>query len=540
MEAAEVSVDGLIYKLMCNGSQRIHEQMIRGEHQKLHHRDLPAVHPGVTKLSMTPKKKKCEGAIQPWGVNYDPSQVCVLEGSTVKLGCIFKYPCEKPTIIVEKKFWFTEINNIVDLRDNPDYRDRVEWNPPDYDGYRNCTLTIRRLRRTDSATYKFRFETNKDGGKYTGEPGVDLKVTGLTVVMSPVVTEGQKVILTCDTSCNLPEHTTFTWHQNGKALPQSENQHPNRLVLNTVGRQDAGIYTCYVKNQNFSAPERTLTVQYAPDAPSVSVSPDEIKENSSVTLTCRGDAYPAIQTYTWFKENGNQSLGSETENLVFDHIQSFDSGKYFCTVANKLGSNKSDSILIDVKYAPTNTSLLVSPSDEIKEGDSVTLNCRSDANPPANFTWYKDNQTLPWELRKSYTFTSIRSEDSGTYRCRSENEYGHSYSANLSIAVQYAPRVPSVSGKLEDSWRLTLTCSSDAHPSVDNYTWFKENEDSPRASGRTFTITDFRINQIGNYYCQAQNRRGAKNSTYQLIVVAGEMCLFTYAHTLPVQTRNYP
>ena len=71
---------------------------------------------------------------------------------------------------------------------------------------------------------------------------------------------------------------------------------------------------------------------------------------------------------------------------------------------------------------------------------------------------------------------------------------------------------------------MTLTCSTDANPAA-NYTWYKENEDSPKASGQNFTITDFRAEHSGNYYCEVQNRIGRHNSTLQLIVVAGELLI---------------
>ncbi|XP_045898631.1 B-cell receptor CD22-like isoform X3 [Micropterus dolomieu] len=86
-----------------------------------------------------------------------------------------------------------------------------------------------------------------------------------------------------------------------------------------------------------------------------------------------------------------------------------------------------------------------------------------------------------------------------------------------------APKLPSVSvspsAEIVEGSSVTLTCSSDANPAA-KYTWYKENEDSPKASGQNFTITDFRAEHSGNYYCEAQNRRGRHNSTLHLIVVA--------------------
>ena len=88
---------------------------------------------------------------------------------------------------------------------------------------------------------------------------------------------------------------------------------------------------------------------------------------------------------------------------------------------------------------------------------------------------------------------------------------------------------------------MNLTCSSDANPAA-NYTWYKENEDSPKASGQIFTITDFRAEHSGNYYCEAQNRRGRQNSTLHLTVVAGKILHDTnwliYESTPPISSST--
>uniref|UniRef100_A0A8C9XMA2 Ig-like domain-containing protein n=1 Tax=Sander lucioperca TaxID=283035 RepID=A0A8C9XMA2_SANLU len=188
---------------------------------------------------------------------------------------------------------------------------------------------------------------------------------------------------------------------------------------------------------------------------------------------------------------------------------------------------------------PKLPSVSVSPSAEIVEGSSVTLTCSSDANPAANYTWYKENQTLLQGPEGSYHFTSISSEDRGNYSCKSENQYGQ-INSSLFVNVQCksqdqylwniisppdGPKLPSVSvspsAEIVEGSSVTLTCSSDANPAA-NYTWYKENEDSPKASGQIFTITDFRAEHSGNYYCEAQNRRGRQKSTLYLTVVAGK------------------
>ncbi|KAA8578673.1 hypothetical protein FQN60_003409, partial [Etheostoma spectabile] len=232
---------------------------------------------------------------------------------------------------------------------------------------------------------------------------------------------------------------------------------------------------------------------------------------SSVTLTCSSDANPAAR-YTWNKENVYFKPPRKGPQLVFSSILSSDSGQYSCTAENELGTRTSQYRSIDVKYVLKRPSVSVSPSAEI------------------------ENQTLPHGPEGSYNFTSIRSEDRGNYYCKSENQFGQSNSS-LFVDVQYGPRRPSVSvspsAEIVDGSSVTLICSSDANPAA-NYTWYKENEDSPKASGQIFTITDVRPEHSGDYSCEAQNRRGRQSSTLHLTVVAGNLTMITNITRLTV------
>ncbi|CAB1438697.1 unnamed protein product [Pleuronectes platessa] len=157
------------------------------------------------------------------------------------------------------------------------------------------------------------------------------------------------------------------------------------------------------------------------------------------------------------------------------------------------------------------------------EGSSVTLTCSSDANPAANYTWYKENRTLLQGPEGVYHLSSISSGDSGVYSCKSENQYGRINSTSLHLDVQYAPKPPSVSvspsGEIMEGSSVTLTCSSDANPAA-NYTWYKEDEDSSTASGQIFTITNITAEHGGKYQCEAQNTHGRSNTTLHLTVGA--------------------
>ncbi|XP_077936052.1 B-cell receptor CD22-like isoform X4 [Gasterosteus aculeatus] len=353
--------------------------------------------------------------------------------------------------------------------------------------------------------------TNKPGEKYTGSPGVTLSVTGLQVQVRR--SDSTWLELTCHSSCVLSDRAEYVWYKN------EENIETGSSLLVSSGSTDR--YSCYLIG---SSGEDSPAV-YGPQRPSVSVSPSaEMLEGDSVTLTCSADANPAA-SYTWYKEDGTSDprLLSEEPQLVFSSIQSSDSGNYSCTAENQLGRKTSDFISIDVKYGPQRPSVSASPSAEMLEGDSVTLTCSADANPAASYTWYKQDGTSdPRLLSKEpqLVFSSIQSSDSGNYSCTAENQLGRKTSDFISINVKYGPQRPSVSvspsAEMLEGDSVTLTCSTDANPAA-SYTWYKEHEDSPRASGQIFTITDFTAEHSGNYYCEAQNEMGRSNSTLLLI-----------------------
>uniref|UniRef100_A0A4W5MB93 Ig-like domain-containing protein n=1 Tax=Hucho hucho TaxID=62062 RepID=A0A4W5MB93_9TELE len=122
-----------------------------------------------------------------------------------------------------------------DIGQDPEYAGRLEYHGDKENGY---TLTIRDLRESDSATYKFRFITDQTRGRYYGDPGVTLSVTGLQVK----VTGGhQDKTLTCSTTCTLTDNPTYIWYKNGHIVKEITSS------LYSDYFSDADSYSCAVK-----------------------------------------------------------------------------------------------------------------------------------------------------------------------------------------------------------------------------------------------------------------------------------------------------
>ncbi|XP_029283157.1 carcinoembryonic antigen-related cell adhesion molecule 20-like [Cottoperca gobio] len=439
-------------------------------------------------------------------VTYTDRSICAPSGSSVDISCTY-YSVGSVT----SKFWFSpershqwgDPNKPQDLSEDSQYTGRVQVLPAERG---RSTLRISDLRATDSAQYHFRYKTR--GFEWRSSlPGTTLTVTDadvqVQVIWSP---SGPKLL--CHSSCLLTGRSSFVWYKNETMIQEETSASYGQDV------HAADSYSCAYQSYRSAA-------VYAPRLPSVSLSPSgDIMKNDSVTLSCSSDANPAAK-YTWYK---GEQLFIEKQQLIFSSIQSSHSDQYYCEAENELGRRTSQYVFINVKYGPKLPSVSVSPSAEIEEGSSVTLSCSSDANPAATYTWYKGKQQLLQGTEGSYHFTSISSEDRGIYYCKSENQHGHIMSSSLSVDVQYGPKLPSVSvspsAEIEEGSSVTLSCSSDANPAA-NYTWYKEDEDSPKESGQNFTITDFRSEHSGNYYCVAQNSRGRRDSTLHLTVGAG-------------------
>ncbi|XP_071219320.1 B-cell receptor CD22-like [Salvelinus alpinus] len=439
-----------------------------------------------------------------WSVTYPHQGVCALKGSRVDISCTY----DSGDATITSSLWFSHKQSDSwrdelipeDLTTDPGYAGRVEYVGEKESG--RSTLRITDLTEEDSAEYKFIFNTETSGWGYSF-PGTTLTVTGLQVrIKGPTnIIEGKCLCLFCESICFLQDNPSYIWYKNRQRLIRNETKY---LYLKPVSSEDTGRYSCAVENhEDLPSPEETLTVTYKPRSTSVSVSPSgEIVEGSSVTLTCSSDANPPVDKYTWYKKNVASPKASG-QSYSITNISSEDCGEYYCEAQNEVGAKISK--LVPVKV--------------LLEGSSVTLTCSSDANPPVDkYTWYKKNVTSPKASGQSYSITNISSEDRGEYYYKPRN---------TSVSV-------SPSGEIVEGSSVTLTCSSDANPPVDKYTWYKKNVTSPKASGQSYSITNIISEDSGEYYCEAENKYGRLNSSSMFVDVQYPAAVFPWVPVMGV------
>ncbi|XP_067260938.1 pregnancy-specific beta-1-glycoprotein 11-like isoform X2 [Chanodichthys erythropterus] len=155
-------------------------------------------------------------------------------------------------------------------------------------------------------------------------------------------------------------------------------------------------------------------------------SPERVTEGDSVRLTCKSSCTLTDRaTFIWYRNSQPLTERRDRNNeLLLQSVRREDAGRYSCAVHGH--NHISPAVQINVMYSPVNPVISISPSGEIVSGDSVTLICSSDSNPPAESSWFKGGTFVG--SGRIFNISKISSDDSGEYKCRSINEHGEKYS----------------------------------------------------------------------------------------------------------------
>ncbi|XP_076118355.1 sialic acid-binding Ig-like lectin 14 [Alosa pseudoharengus] len=228
-------------------------------------------------------------------------------------------------------------------------------------------------------------------------------------------------------------------------------------------------------------------------------------------------SYHGRVKYYWKKKNNNKNNCT----LKLTDVKLTDRAEYRAIIiAGKDKWQSCSAVLLSV------TDLTVSIPTPVMKGGDVRLSCNNGCGLNSNPTviWRKNGEDLPGKQtdNSELLLQRVSTEDEGNYSCALKGHEGHP-SKPRKLNAMFSPKNISVSlspaGEIHEGSTVTLTCSSDANPPVENYTWFKLNESTPVGSGQQYSITNISSEDGGQYYCVARNKYGAGNSSAVSITV---------------------
>ncbi|XP_014263711.3 sialic acid-binding Ig-like lectin 5 [Maylandia zebra] len=206
---------------------------------------------------------------------------------------------------------------------------------------------------------------------------------------------------------------------------------------------------------------------------------------------------------------------------------------------------------VDISLIAAPPSPTLTPSTlEVEEGASVSLTCSSPApcwsHPPA-LTWSpnlgQSQETLQENQDKTKVKTSVMNFNA------SHLHHGNKISCtavyqkqdgipdvtaetSLTPDISYSPKNVTVSvspsGPVPENSNVTLTCSSNANPAVENYTWYSAdgNQDTFIGTGMDLSIKVSKDRRI--LFCKAGNEIGVgRSSSIQIEVQYPPQILFS-------------
>ncbi|KAI5705413.1 hypothetical protein M8J75_014719 [Diaphorina citri] len=345
------------------------------------------------------------------------------------------------------------------------------------------------------------------------------------VPKNTTVQEGGEVTLECEVS-NLAG--TVQWTKDGFALGFNsiipgfpsymrvgDSSHGvYNLRIRNVSLTDDAEFQCQVGPAQYHKPIRAnarLTVISPPSSIEIVGHPSnskiEIRENQEITLECLvKNAKPAAKI-VWYRGNTELKLDNRQDNVLDIEERIGHTKVHRATVSSKIRikpSKEDDfaeytceathealpsdmpmrtTVQLSVMYPPDPPYIEgYTEGETIRRAQTVELVCRSrGGNPPAQLTWYKNDETRRVQYRTSnrmsestLSFVAEAGDNKAKFRCEASNVMSHTpLKTELTLTVFFAPATVSITGPKEARVGdiVPLTCTTAPSNPPAQITW---------------------------------------------------------------------
>ncbi|KAM7442955.1 hypothetical protein ABFA07_008214 [Porites harrisoni] len=233
------------------------------------------------------------------------------------------------------------------------------------------------------------------------------------------------------------------------------------FVIRSVTKKDAKYFYNCIANIDYDHVKSgpiSLVISEPPRITKRSNATIDLEEGDNATLQCTATGKP-LPSITWTKDN--RELLNESTTLVVPNIQLKDAGTYICKAKNPVGTASYSIHVRVVRYRPHINMTTSSKADEKSWlHHKTSLKCAVNANPPANFTWFKDDRPILDGFNSSQdistlTLTPKTAGDFGLYSCKATNNKGSAWH-NITLAQLYPPGQPIISKLVPDMLSISV------------------------------------------------------------------------------------
>ncbi|XP_059046514.1 cell adhesion molecule Dscam2 isoform X31 [Achroia grisella] len=397
------------------------------------------------------------------------------------------------------------------------------------------TLIIKEAKVEDSGKYLCVVNNSVGGESVETVLTVTAPLKAAVEPATQTVDFGRPAVFTCKYEGNPIK--TVTWLKDGKDM----NHHDAVLRIESVKKEDKGMYQCFIRNDQESAgasAELKLGGRFEPPQIRHSFGEQTLRSGPSLRLKCVASGNPTPDI-TWFLDGDKLSSGERLQigqfvtadgnvesHLNISSVQTNDGGLYSCVALSKVGS-ASHSARVNVYGLPYIRPMKKRP---VVAGDTLIAHCPVAGYPIDSIIWERDGRNLPIN-RKQKVFPNgtlvienvERISDQATYTCVAKNSQGYSVKGNLELQVMVVPQVTQFNfGEdiLNAGDTVSLTCTvgkgdlplkihwqlNDQILYSGNNNGIIINRNGKRIS--VLSIDNVQHEHIGNYTCIAENDAG--------------------------------
>ncbi|KAG8183020.1 hypothetical protein JTE90_017107 [Oedothorax gibbosus] len=415
------------------------------------------------------------------------------------------------------------------------------------------TMAIKDVSQGDSGKYKA--EAINDMGK--DEVTYDVRVTSPPKFTKQM--KGSNVMVGEDIEFSVeidgsPE-PTVSWCKDGQQLSPSDrviissDGKVKKLVIKNARVEDAGNYSCIIKNDNgsqggFGAVQVNAPPKFVKGLNDATVNAGE---NVEFAVNISGNPVPSLK---WLKDGQEVKLdgsrisqrkkGDTLYVLTIKETTKDDIGEYTCEIVNEYGKETSKGALKLKEKLAFKKGL---KDIQVSEGEDIELKVNITGDPKPSFKWSKDGSDLTIDgehvlLKKEEADDSCTvivrnctTEDSGSYKCTITNSES-TETTTSKVTVKEEVTAPSFKKELKDitviegetvelsvkfSGKPKVKWSKDgAELKIDNKHFEYKKEEAE--DSLTLVIHDAKQEDTGKYTCTITNSAGSASSSSNISV----------------------